>query len=206
MPIKGALLGHSFVTSLHSQLSLPPGYVQATPQHVAQQLRISHHVSHLHLLGHRGATATDFPLPSILQQLNHKKPRFVIIELGTNDLATGTCPLQVASAVVDIANAILQVRYVHHVVINSILPRSNNLSIPPHHFLANLHRCNLYLSHFCDVEPKLTYHAHRGFSSIPFQTWSRDGIHPTATTGLRLYKTSLRRAIFSVLQHFRDLI
>jgi len=49
MTIKGAIVGHSFVNSLQDHLSQRSEFTQASPQHVAAQLRVSEFVSHIYI-------------------------------------------------------------------------------------------------------------------------------------------------------------
>ena len=145
MAYKGFIIGHSFVHGLHAHLSHGCSYL-LSPVEVAQQLKLDHLISALYIHGMRGGmlTASDFSLPS--HQLQISNPDFVLLDFGTNDLASGAHPLTVAAAIMDRAQELIQKYNVKQVYICSALRRSGNLKISPSiHFEEIVQQYNCYL-------------------------------------------------------------
>jgi hypothetical protein len=200
LAVTGAVLGHSFVHSFSHYLEKHVGHVTPSFSHVvATQLKVYSHVQRVHLIGKRGASVHNLFSPHQIRRIN---PIFVIIDCGSNDLADpNSCPLQVASAIVDLAHHLIKHYRVKHVVICSIIDRQARLGgQTPEQFKDKAYRCNNYLYHFCDVEPDITYHTHRGFWNSPISHWSHDKIHPNAPPGRKKYAASLTRAIFDMIR------
>lgn len=200
MPPTGVIIGHSFVSGLYDHLQNKT-HQHLHPVDVANQFRVADHVAELWLLGERGLRVLDtsFIPTTHITQIH---PQFVIIDAGTNDLATGASPLSVASALLEVATTLINQHHTLHVTLCSILHRANNIKMTPFQFqeLANTH--NNILKDLCEVEPDITYHTHRGFWNIPISQWSRDGIHPNTQLGRQKYKTSLRTAVYNAKKYF----
>ena len=117
-------------------------------------------------------------------------PTFAIVDIGTNDISNGAPTVTVADAVVQLAHEIIDVFGARHVTVCSALHRSSPLDI--NNLIDNY---NNILRNFCDVEPLIDYHTHRGFWNTDTYTWSRDGLHPNTNVGRAKYKRSLRKAV-----------
>ena len=194
MPCTCVVLGHSFITGTLHHLS-PAS--RPTSHRLASLLRVSDVVTNLQLIGQRGAQVTkpNFQLPE--QALIHYAPTVVILDYGSNDLANGADPLEVATTIIDIANTLINKYSVAHVVICSVLNRTSALgSLTAAQFKSLAYKVNHYLKTMCTDEPNLFYHIHKGFWSIPIHQWSHDGIHPNTKIGRKKYIASIRKAIF----------
>ena len=190
-PIIGAIFGHSFVSGLDDHFTCG-GKRQVTPTEVACRLSISDRVDQFHLVGRRGAQimrglSHDGPLRAI-------KPSYAIIDVGTNDIARGMPVLNVVVAVIELAKEMITRYGVVHVTVCSVLHRDTPVDIN-----ARVDRYNAILRDFCEVEPHIAYHTHRGFWRAA-SSWSRDGLHPNIANGRQKYKRSLRKATNNALQ------
>jgi hypothetical protein len=207
MEVVGCLIGHSFVSGLHQHLSGRLHHY-ATPRDCAKELKISNLVKDLHLIGMRGATIVNNPMLIPKNELLVTKPDFVIINCGTNDMAKGIPPLNVAMELFETAQKLLLESEIKHVILCSAIYRSKGL-----HFHSETEFCsvvdifNQVLSDMCGEEKHITYHTHRGFwrtetgTSLPTNVWSNDGIHPNTVVGRKKYKRSIRDAVFNVLKY-----
>ena len=194
------LIGHSFVYGLQQHLDPRD---QASPSEIARKLSIHRIVHSFHLYGQRGAQvcSRSYALPH--RQLTHVKPDFVILDLGSNDLASDIPPFQVATKLVELAHTLRSRYHVNTVIISSILNRQAHLKhITPEQFATAAYQTNNYVKNFLDSHPQLTYHVHKGFWAHSSDIWSRDGVHPNTQAGRQKYVKSIRKAVFTALQTF----
>lgn len=190
--MRGLVIGHSFVSGLSDHFSSQISH-SLTPSRTASLLQVSNVVEHITLYGIRGACVLpSFSLP--LTYLSTHSPHFVIIDLGTNDIAQGTDPLNVAMALLELAQTLCSLYSVKHVFICSVLFRADTRASSK--INQNIFRLNGYLKNLCQIENNIWYWRHKGFWATDPLQWSRDGLHPNSTRGRKLYKTSLRSAIF----------
>jgi len=164
---------------------------------MAKQFRVDHRVPHLHLVGERGIKVTSTFIPHTVSLI---QPDFVIIDVGTNDLAAGATPLSVASTLFEVCTSLILHHAVLHVTLCSALYRDSNIHTTPQLFKHNVNLFNTILSDLCFVDPQIDYHTHRGFWASPIEEWSRDGIHPNTSVGRQKYKTSIRSAVYNTLK------
>lgn len=195
------ILGHSFVRGAHDHAAnVARSY---SPQELARHFQVHHLCHELHFHGQRGAMAiTDSPFPLSRTVIRNVQPDFVILDLGTNDLALGKSPLEVAVELLDIAKILIANYRVKHVTLCSIINRASRLSITTEQFATAAYLCNKYLMDLCEVEARVHFHMHKGFWSSSPNEWSRDGIHPNNPIGRKKYRASLRKAVFKTLQNF----
>lgn len=199
-PPVGLLVGHSFVHGLHSHLS--PHNQPSTGHSLARALHIHSIVQEFHLHGERGARlcSPTFALPTHL--LTRARPDFVILDLGSNDIATGTPPFDVAAKLIQITDILISQYHVRCVVMCSIVNRQSHIAMPADQFATAAYQLNHYLRNFAATNNRAMYHVHKGFWNCPISSWSRDGIHPNTSAGRKKYLKSIRRAIFTALQTF----
>lgn len=199
-PPVGLILGHSFVAGLLHHLDHNG---QDNGQQLAKKLNIDNIVQEIHLHGQRGAliSSPSYTLPHSL--LTQVKPDFVILDLGTNDLANGTSPFTVAAQLTDLADKLRSRYHVSQVMICSVINRTSHLrTMTPQQFASAAYQCNGYLRDLADISPHTTYHVHKGFWMDPDQNWSTDGLHPNTPAGRAKYIKSIRRAVFLALESF----
>ena len=191
MQMKGAVLGHSMVAGLFDHLSYRRQHAHLSARQVAREMSCSTKVLELHLIGERGASAIGYSVPLVLNDI---RPNFCVLHLGSNDLARGAPALEVAMAVVNLAEQLLERDHVDHVAICSVLPRTRSFrnGMDSDRFTRALKLCNTILYDCCDTNAGLTYWSHDGFWNKSVGVWSRDGIHPNTHTGRKLYKNSMR--------------
>lgn len=203
-PPVGLLIGHSFVHGLMAHLKIDN---HTTGRAIAKEMNLSRIIQSLHMHGERGAKvcpqaahSQQYSLPHSL--LRRAKPDFVIIDLGTNDLACNIPPFEIATKLFQLATDLITQYHVTAVVICSIINRERHISMTPPEFATAAFQLNNYLKHLAETEPRVMYHPHKGFWDSPVTTWSRDGIHPNATLGRKRYVKSIRKAVFAALQSF----
>ncbi|KAI0242052.1 hypothetical protein LSAT2_014989 [Lamellibrachia satsuma] len=190
----GILLGHSFVSGLSDHFSQCGRHV-VTAAYIAHQLSISDRVDEFHLVGTRGARVLQGLQAHAHDALTTIRPTFAIVDIGTNDISNGAPTVTVADAVVQLAHEIIDVFGARHVTVCSALHRSSPLDTNNRHINNLIDNYNNILRNFCDVEPLIDYHTHRGFWNTDTYTWSRDGLHPNTNVGRAKYKRSLRKAV-----------
>ena len=199
-PPVGLLIGHSFVHGLASHLSSDP---QPTGSYLARKLNLNRIIQELHMHGERGSRvcSSSFSLPHRL--LKRVKPDFVILDLGTNDLAAGAHPFDVAAKLNSVADRLHTQYHVRTVLICSILYRKSHLrNLTREQFTQAAFDTNNFLKKSTEASPRTIYHVHKGFWTTPISQWSRDGVHPNTSHGRTNYKKSIRCAVFSALQTF----
>ena len=193
--IVGAVIGHSFVSGLADHLS--HGGPRVTSTDVANALQISDKCRRLALLGNRGTKVLDptFSLPS--EALQHYKPDFCILQLGSNDLAAGCPASTVADQVHALAECLVRDYGVTIVIIAGAVPRIGHLRLPQNtDFDEVMQAYNTALYQKCSMDSQIHYKSHSGFWQNPIHHWSWDGIHPNTTMGRRLFKKSIRQLAF----------
>lgn len=174
-------------------------------------LRLSNNVSTITLLGRRGATVNDLPNILVDEVFTRNACDFLVIDCGSNDLATNAYPLghpfgplAVSVRLYDYAKSILRSTPVKHIILCSALYRSAGISCSPEDFRLKVNLFNKTLKVLCDGNPAITYHTHRGFwrlndrTPTPIHNWSRDEIHPNTPRGRAKYIASLRTAILNI--------
>ena len=166
-----------------------------TAAYIAHQLSISDRVDEFHLVGTRGARILQGLQAHAHDALTTIRPTFAIVDIGTNDISNGAPTVTVADAVVQLAHEIIDVFGARHVTVSSALHRSSPLDTNNRHINNLIDNYNNILRNFCDVEPLIDYHTHRGFWNTDTYTWSRDGLHPNTNVGRAKYKRSLRKAV-----------
>ena len=193
MSLTGVVLGHSFVYGLAQTVhrSLDEDF---WPSQVAYHFRVSHHYDNVHLIGQRGAKVGD--IMPLYRSANLSSADCVLLDVGSNDLASGESPLNVAAGILHAARRILKDHHVKHVAVCSILYRERAIGqMSAANFQDLVHKTNTYLRTFCSQDNSIHYHTHRGFWTEAVKTWSKDAIHPNSTKGREKYKKSLRRAL-----------
>ena len=151
-----------------------------------------------HLVGTRGARVLQGLQAHAHDALTTIRPTFAIVDIGTNDISNGAPT--VADAVVQLAHEIIDVFGARHVTVCSALHRSSPLDTNNRHINNLIDNYNNILRNFCDVEPLIDYHRHRGFWNTDTCTWSRDCLHPNTNVGRAKYKRSLRKAVNNALR------
>ena len=96
---------------------------------------------------------------------------------------------------VQLAHEIIDVIGARHVTVCSALHRSSPLDINNRPINKLIDNYNGISRNFCDVEPLIDYHTHRGLLDTYTCTWSRDGHHPNTNVGPAKYKRSIRKAV-----------
>lgn len=169
---------------------------------MARAMRLNNIIDKLYIRGIRGLSATNSnSYLSIPTTILRQRPTYLIVNIGTNDLASGICPLEVASTIVDCVHTIIRDWDIKHVYLCSALPRTTRIGQNTQaQFQELVYRFNHYLQTLCETEHNITYWLHRGFSKIPVAQWSLDGIHPNSTHGRQKFKSSMRHAVFRLAQ------
>lgn len=187
------LLGHSFSSGFLQHLE--HRYNVHGSVSVSNLLNLDQILPRFHIYGIRGGRATHFTLPDHFIKV---KPQIVILDLGSNDIAAGTPPLDVATSIIDLATHLINSLEVKQVTICSIIPRFERVKEGVN-FADEMYNCNKYLQNLAEVEERVRYHVHKGFWAVDHREWSRDGIHPNQPQGRGKYRASLRSAVFNAI-------
>ena len=198
-----AILGHSFIEGTYRHLQGSQHH--CTSSYIAKKMQLENLVKRVYMCGQRGSTVVksaktkgSYILPASL--LKRETPTLAVLELGTNDLASGAPPLEVATAIMDIANCLVEEYGLKHVTVCQIINRKSGIGhLTPAQFAELAYKTNMYLKNICEGESTLSYHVHQGFWADEDMTWSRDGIHPNSARGRKLYIKSLRRSVFKAI-------
>ena len=190
MYIPTAIIGHSFATRL--------GHANGC---LEQYLRVDDHISPILTYGISGARIIESHLNKLEHYVRTNYAHVVIIELGTNDLQLGTCPLQTASNLITFANILLGIRSVDEVYLFAVTPRARSNS---NHFNELAERHNNYLYNLCTLEKNVFYIKHSKIHHDP-KTHLIDGLHPWMQSN-SAYCLSLRKLLFSIVTKFSRLV
>ena len=162
-----AILGHSFVQGTEKHLQ--GRYPELTGPHgCSTSLDLDKLVSEVYLLGQRGATLQQYSqnmycIPASL--LDRVRPSYAIVDLGTNDLASGSAPHQVATSVVNFATSLIRTYGIRHVTVCQIVSRHACIGrLTPARFADLANKTNQHLVRMCDGEESLSFHAHEGLT------------------------------------------
>lgn len=190
---RGLLIGHSFVSGYkHHLCNL---YKNESPKtSICQHLNLSKLVEFIDFIDIPGGLVEVEKILSMIH--DHDKYNFILIDLGSNDLAQGIKPLNVAYQLSILGEKLVQQKTAPHVVFFQIIPRIGPWSSEiAHLFNKDAILTNQILRTFCDVDRTLSLHSHRGVWQNPITEWSMDGIHLNSQLGRNIYTASLKRAI-----------
>ena len=113
----GCLVGHSFVTGLrahfivHGRNNSPHNTQQSRSESriIVKKLRLNELLDSLHLIGYNGAQMCKMgAYISPLKCVTKINPDFILLNLGTNDLAARTPPLEVAVRLVEVSKTLMK--------------------------------------------------------------------------------------------------
>lgn len=178
---------------------------QARARHMASMMRLSHHVDGVYT--HSQDIAYIHHVFHAREQILAYRPRALILDIGSNDLAhiTTVQPrkmLQLASQV----HTYLQNLQIPLMIVNAILPRTAGISTSPTVFSANASHYNKYLSEFCTLSPNIIFNKQRGLQYLeanqlqPVSHWSNDGIHLNQSA-IKPYENRIRHCLLDNLYY-----
>ena len=135
MKFVGCLVGHSFVSGLRAHLIVhgrnnSPQNTQQTRSEsriIAKKLRLNELLDSLHLIEYNGTQICK--MRAYISPLKcMTNPDFILLNLGTNDLAVGTPPLEVAIRLVEVSKTLMkEIPSVKQIVLISAIPRYKNM-------------------------------------------------------------------------------
>ena len=154
------LVGHSFIRRFRDyhlpyhaggQDILQPNAVRAAQ--LSDALNLEHHVEGVYTYAGNVVMADD--LTHSIPLIRAVRPNIVLMDIGSNDLANlhmtdHFSSLDLATRVFDKAKQYNEQCSVPMVIINSILPRSNNIACMANVFLGNAEHYNNVVSNYCD--------------------------------------------------------
>lgn len=201
------IVGHSFVKRYHHWLD---SRHIAVPQDICPKLR------NLHFLGKSGLFTSQLHEGDIVFQSS--KHDIVIVDCGTNDLASGVPITNIVNNVLLFARRCLQ-DGATVVFITSIIPRGRRINGTQEQFREQAKAYNEHLKRVCVQEDRISFYRHAGFSCRPddmtalaITHWSHDGIHPSTKridphlkTGMEKYHQSIRTALHRAAQRHKYL-
>jgi lysophospholipase L1-like esterase len=167
-------------------------------------------VSSVSFFGIRGAMIKD--LNTLLHQLYGNHHDIILLDLGTNDIASGVPVFQIANA---ISEWLSELRAFHKgvICILSVVPRLGGLrGMSPESFMSESNRLETTLRNMAQSYQHVLYHKHKGFYDIEIggkklplspNQWSRDGIHPNNLNGRKKYGNSIRLAVAKAVKCFK---
>lgn len=164
------------------------------PFQASKLLKVSNIVQNLFIHGRGGATINEDSVPWKLIQIF--KPRAVLIDLGSNDIANGLSPLNTAYQLTLLADKLHNTYHVEDIILCSIINRTEGLhSTSKNKFGADIQLFNKILKTLCEDYKHLSYHLHKGTWTVPLEKLSKDGIHLNTALGRKVYTSSIRRAL-----------
>lgn len=205
---KIVLLGHSFVRSLDDHYRhMFKGPMHLLETWIAEDLKVSGNIAQIYLHGQGGATVGNFEIPKVF--LRNVKADLIILDMGTNDLASDQTVMDVCQGIERLAKCLLQ--YSPAVSILSIVPRGTGLAatVTEDVFRGRMRNANAILKRLGLGHQNLLFSKQKGFYEVeigggkyarPVTDWSYDGIHPNNPDGRKLYKNSIRTAICDFLK------
>ena len=140
--------------------------------------------------------------------LTTTSPQAAIIDIGSNDIAnvSEVDPNKMLKLATDVHNFACEIQP-RLVVVQAVLPRTENLSCTTETFVTNADRYNQILRNLCEAttDKAVVFNAMRGFwlknesgdcvgtpQPNPVKNWSTDGIHADKPDGQWLYQQRLR--------------
>ena len=159
----------------------------------SKKLRVSSKIKQVIISGKSGLTVKRAKYPE--KEYAVMDVTCVIVNLGSNDIANGVPPLNVAMNLIEYCTNLLKMG-AERVYINSILHRGHKAVKNFMEFNTNVDLCNRILKDMCCVESNLHYFTLRGFWTKEPSEWSNDELHP------RMNKfTQEIRSLFSIASH-----
>ena len=178
------IIGHSFVFKLKIYFQQKKF---CREENLAEALRVSQTIDFVKLIGISGGLIQNC---IAVTNKKAKEADVIILDIGSNDIDNGACPLEEATKLVSVAHDLVQHTKLKSVVFCSVLYRS------PHRIhtqdFNKVLIFNKVLKAHCEVETNLSYHSHRGCWINPVPEWSIDELHPDP----QRYEKSIRQARF----------
>ena len=216
-----AFLGHSFIRRLRddciinntNRLGHDIGtHSEIKAAQLAKCMGVHHHVRRIYTHSNYIVTIKDLARCAIL--VSNIKPKIVMIDIGSNDIAhiTKVNPalmLNLATQLTDFASQLST----EVVILNGILPRTAGISADVVTFQKNSDLYNTFLKNICDTSKNMVYNKLRGFThtwidnvehSRPVSDWSTDGIHCNTTQSMKQYRTRVKQAILSQIKRAKQ--
>lgn len=190
----GLILGHSFVRRFGNFLGVSSSNA-ASRRRVPKLLGMGHIIHQVAIKGIPGGKVKYLTVPN---ELWYFTPDFVVIDIGSNDLASGECPLKTASDLVDFSKRLIYEYGVKNVYICTALYRGRNAVPDEKTFAKKVVHYNDILKNFCAVETNIHYHTHRGFWTTNIRSWSNDDIHPLPAKYAKCIKDVLYIALKNI--------
>ena len=198
MNIRALGLGNSMMISFDDYVR-GKGYVSP-----AEYIHVNDYVD-LKLFGQSGGRAGLGAVP--YEELRVNRPKIAVLQYGSNEIASLMGARQAALNVLRVARELMR-EGVEVVEILSILPRLENLRLPPAVFEQRALDFRFWVRRCTGFGEKIYLHLHKGFVErevngwkvpVDMNEWSWDGIHPNKEYGRYLYARSLRNALFHAL-------
>ena len=155
-----------------------------------------------------GGLMTTFQGEIYLQQQVHAtSPDLLLLELGSNDLAAGTDPYELARQVTSLCRKLCDRTSVGVIVLFLVVERRRSWNTDPESFDVNRRIFNrlMKLASRQDNRLLVTRHDRSILVNLRPGRISADDIHVTSPLGLRLYHFSVRRAMTKGQQRFRQI-
>jgi len=190
--IRGAFIGHSFISRLERQL-------QNRDCSPAQILRVGEFIEYLRFFGKSGGSIKD--AASILNDTFYwyrEKIDFCFLQCASNELTQNKFGASVAFMLLDLVKDFLGKTNVKLVIISLMIPRSRRLGIHSQSsFNFEKARFNEIIKNACKKSDRLMYVKLPGAETNSDSTfgWSNDGIHPNTEIGCKQYQNLVTKAI-----------
>lgn len=205
------ILGHSFVRRLKDELEKEyVGEVGMFECNVASHLTVSRSIPLVYLFG-SGPLLHGMLIPSIL--IRNLSPQVLILDYGSNELASGVLPEQLICEIVQKARQILaEYTCIKVIGLLSIVPRAagfRSVGVNEDVFLERAFQVNKALKQICKNMPNIIFTRQKGFYEkeikgkkfkLEVKEWSDDLIHPDRPESRETYENSLRLALCDTLR------
>ena len=152
------------MSGLHHHMSVN---YHLSPQEVSHSLKLDHSVEDFHLIGKNGSKIMNSIFSLLHELITDFQPALLFLQYGSNDLAAGREPSEVAKKIVDLAKELLQLHTIKKMAILSALPRGS----------MTIYTYNGYIKNHCEIKDHICYKSLQGFWTSDIYTWSPDTIN-----------------------------
>ena len=197
------IVGHSFVKRFSRWIG---SHHKMAPKNA---LELNDRLKEINFLGVSGLFTSQLHEGDLVFQAAQHD--IVIIDCGSNDLSDDISISKIVNNVFLFARRCLA-EGAAVVFVMSVLPRTRRLKGTVEQFQDKVKQLNDSLKKICVPESKISFYRQSGFSAIPMNQWSDDGIHPSTRrtqaevkSGMEKYSLSIKTALHRAMHRHRYL-
>ena len=206
------IIGDSFVSRLEHSIECefrqsPARHLMSPNAFARDALKAPREVNNIYFYGVPGSGLTTTKRMRLPHHLFLSiLPKYVLLEIGGNDVDSTSSPQEIALAKFSLANEIIQTYDVQALALSTILPRDSVRNIPMDLFMPKLMEANSLTSSMLSNSPCIYFHKHKGFwrdsklNPTDTKSWSTDGIHTNTPEGMSKYRKSVTKCLHNLLK------